>query len=45
MYKELGLLDPNVSCTQYYPVTFSDKGSLKFTDSRASLDKEYIIAF
>lgn len=45
MYKEMGLLDPNVACTQYYPVTFSESGNLKFTDPRASLDREYLIAF
>ncbi len=41
----MGLLDADVACTQYYPVTFSENGNLKFKDPNASLDKEYIIAF
>lgn len=39
LYKFLGLLDPDVSATQYWPKHFSDKGDLNMKNG-AALDPE-----
>jgi len=45
LYKELGLLNEDKASTRYYPVDFSEKGSLKFEKKDIYLHPERLIAF
>ena len=45
LYKEMGLLDPEKSSTQYYPVDFSDSGNLKLKLPDSSLGNEVYLSF
>ena len=45
LFKELGILDENKSSTTYYPVDFSQKGSLNIVKPGVSLGHERIICF
>jgi hypothetical protein len=44
LYKVLGLLDPKVSSTQYWPKHFSEKGYIAMLQNSA-LDKERVLVF
>ncbi|CAD8091855.1 unnamed protein product [Paramecium sonneborni] len=43
-YKEMGLLDPVKSCTQYYPKDFTSEKKLQLLDG-ATLDAELLVTF
>ena len=45
LYKEIGLLDPNKASTTYYPIDFSEKGSIRLIREGAILGPEHIISF